>query len=506
MKFSKSAIAAVALLGLEHGVVVKGQTNHIVNVGLEGSFFDPSITSAQVNDTVTFLFQGDVHTVTQSSFDTPCVALPGGFNSGAMGVGANLSSLNPIASWTLTITNSSAPIYFFCEISRPMSHCNSGMVGAINALPNDYNAYLTSAKQATGTPKPSVGVVLSGVGAFATAAPSASGGASPATSPPASQTSGQSTPATNTPSPTPSSSNDTVAAPAKPNKLPAIVGGAVGGVVALFLALFAVMMYRHRQSKKKHRRRYVDTSDRSEKRNDGMDRYASSPASDQVLFNKSGMEDSSWADRRVADYRGEVLTGAGVQRNATRSDDGMRGTRDDDRNYERYPGNEPSTRLVPNRPGQTPPLRPPPSTQVPTSPTTGSMSNIQATPDSSLGARSQAMHHQRSFNSTTEDGSQVPLTPGAADPQLVQALAQQVAAILQNPGVSDSVAGVTNTRRAVPMVVQNHSGVSGDLGEEMRYTVSADGHPPPTYRARQSPAAHPSVLNAQHLHYGDEKF
>ncbi|KAF9044428.1 hypothetical protein BJ165DRAFT_1612081 [Panaeolus papilionaceus] len=281
MKLSKSAIATVALLGLEYGVVVKGQTNHIVNVDLQGNFFDPPLTSAQVNDTITFIFQGDsdVHTVTQSSFDAPCAALPRGFNSGEIGGGANLTN-SPLISWTLTITNASTPIYFFCEITRPASHCNSGMVGVINALPNDYNAYLSSAHQATGIPTPSIGVVLSGVGAFATAAPSAVGGASPATtSPPPSQVSSKSTPATKNPSVTPSSSNNTVTVPASRNKLLAIVGGAVGGAVALLLALFAVMIYRHRLSKKKYRRRYFDGSDRPEKHYDGRDSYASLHAS-----------------------------------------------------------------------------------------------------------------------------------------------------------------------------------------------------------------------------------
>lgn len=43
------------------------------------------------------------HTVTQSSEATPCVALPGGFNSGVLGLGIN--GTNPVSTWTLTITN-----------------------------------------------------------------------------------------------------------------------------------------------------------------------------------------------------------------------------------------------------------------------------------------------------------------------------------------------------------------------------------------------------------------
>src|ERR1700722_6089611 len=42
-----------------------------------------------------------VHGVTQGSFDTPCVALPGGFNSAL--ISANTSS--PILSWNLVIND-----------------------------------------------------------------------------------------------------------------------------------------------------------------------------------------------------------------------------------------------------------------------------------------------------------------------------------------------------------------------------------------------------------------
>ncbi|PPR08286.1 hypothetical protein CVT24_001125 [Panaeolus cyanescens] len=272
-------------------------------------------------------------------------------------------------------------------------------------------------------------------------------------------------------------------------------------------------MYRRRRlSKKKSRARYVDSPGRPEKRKEDSLRYASSPASDQVLFNKSALDDSRWSNHRGEDHLSEAHS-SHIQRNGTRSDDGMRPSRDHLRQeYERQANIEP-TRLVPLRPGRmTPPPTVPPPTQTPASPIIGT-TNVTTPSDGSFGARSQGIHHQRSFNSTSDAGSQVLIAPGPTDPRLVQALAQQVAVLLQSPGttsvqanVPESVITRPNGARALPMVVQNHSGMSGDLDEEMRYTVSADGHPPPTYRARQSPPVHPSLLNAQNLHYGDAKF
>ncbi|KAJ7085418.1 hypothetical protein B0H15DRAFT_783002, partial [Mycena belliarum] len=98
-----------------------------VTVGVEGSFFSPPTVSARLNDIVSFVFGGDVHSVTQSTFAAPCVRLAGGFDSGIVGRGADFSKPPPI--WNLLITNDSEPIWLFCEASIPTSHCESGMVG-----------------------------------------------------------------------------------------------------------------------------------------------------------------------------------------------------------------------------------------------------------------------------------------------------------------------------------------------------------------------------------------
>ncbi|KAJ7149027.1 hypothetical protein C8R43DRAFT_1007838 [Mycena crocata] len=149
---------------------VLSQTTHIVNVGVEGSFFSPATISAGLNDTITFMFGGDFHSVTQSTFVSPCIRLPGGFDSGFAGRGPTFSNPTPV--WNLRITNISEPIWFFCQASMPTSHCKSGMVGAINPPSiSQYNQFVSAAKLVNGTPAPSPSFLPSGHGAFATNSP-----------------------------------------------------------------------------------------------------------------------------------------------------------------------------------------------------------------------------------------------------------------------------------------------------------------------------------------------
>jgi hypothetical protein len=97
-----------------------------VTLGITGIVPDPPTTTAQIGDIVNFIFgaglvtssllvlgklnQGSnsVHSVTQTSFESPCVPLPGGFNSGLVSVsdaaGANRT-------WALRITDASQRSY-----------------------------------------------------------------------------------------------------------------------------------------------------------------------------------------------------------------------------------------------------------------------------------------------------------------------------------------------------------------------------------------------------------
>ncbi|KAK7035632.1 hypothetical protein R3P38DRAFT_2416665, partial [Favolaschia claudopus] len=61
----------------------------------------PPTLSAGLNDTVLFVFGGDIHSVTQSSFSSPCIRLAGGFDSGFNGRGPNFDQPAPV--WALTI-------------------------------------------------------------------------------------------------------------------------------------------------------------------------------------------------------------------------------------------------------------------------------------------------------------------------------------------------------------------------------------------------------------------
>ncbi|KAF8589936.1 Cupredoxin [Ramaria rubella] len=144
--------------------------------------FSPNNLTAAVNDTITFLFPtsgGFEHSVTQSSFAAPCTPLDGGFNS----------ALQPNGwEFTITITNASAPIWFFCQQTNPVKHCGMGMVGGINIQPgpNSIEAFVAAASS-IGNNEAAQTVtaqVLTGAGATAAAPASTSIAPAPTTSQP----------------------------------------------------------------------------------------------------------------------------------------------------------------------------------------------------------------------------------------------------------------------------------------------------------------------------------
>ncbi|KIK55638.1 hypothetical protein GYMLUDRAFT_833725 [Collybiopsis luxurians FD-317 M1] len=188
VKMVDSALFLLFLTGWIIGV--RGQFNVQVQVGVEGSFYTPGTVSAGMNDVVTFVFGGDFHDVTQSSFENPCVPLPGGFSSGFAGRGADFSNPTPV--WNLQITNVSGPLWFFCAATEPTFHCASGMVGAINPPSQEvYSSFVAAAKNTSPTATVAVSYVPNGVGAFATSSP-APVSSSVATTSPASSASNES--------------------------------------------------------------------------------------------------------------------------------------------------------------------------------------------------------------------------------------------------------------------------------------------------------------------------
>ena len=63
-------------------VAATGATHSVTVGGPQGLSFDPPELKAVQGDTVIFTFLSQNHTATQSAFDTPCVPLDGGMNSG----------------------------------------------------------------------------------------------------------------------------------------------------------------------------------------------------------------------------------------------------------------------------------------------------------------------------------------------------------------------------------------------------------------------------------------
>jgi hypothetical protein len=66
--------------------------------------------------------------VTQSTFNDPCIPAPGGVDSGLLvPLDANTHS-----TWSFTVLNVDVPLWFFCSQTTPEHHCVEGMVFAIN--------------------------------------------------------------------------------------------------------------------------------------------------------------------------------------------------------------------------------------------------------------------------------------------------------------------------------------------------------------------------------------
>jgi plastocyanin len=130
-------------------------TDHQVVVGGPGKlYYSPANITAQAGDTVTFQFMQKNHTVTQSTFASPCRALTltstsgqVGFDSGFMPVADNATTF---PTYTIQV-NDTSPIWAYC---RQATHCGAGMVFAVNAVEsgaNNFAAFQAKAIQLNGT-------------------------------------------------------------------------------------------------------------------------------------------------------------------------------------------------------------------------------------------------------------------------------------------------------------------------------------------------------------------
>ncbi|KAI0056474.1 hypothetical protein BV25DRAFT_236948 [Artomyces pyxidatus] len=168
MRFS-AALAVLPALAAS----VSAQTNFQVQVGANGTLtYSPNTITAAVGDTISFLFMAKNHTVTQSTFPSPCESMAGGIDSGFQPVAAGATS---VPSWTITV-NATTPLWFYC---KQTGHCEKGMVLAVNPTANKtfeaFQAAANSSDATTGAPassaaSPSSSSTASGSGS----APSAS--------------------------------------------------------------------------------------------------------------------------------------------------------------------------------------------------------------------------------------------------------------------------------------------------------------------------------------------
>jgi plastocyanin len=166
---------SLAVAALSAAASVWAQTDHAVAVGQGGLTFTPNSITVKDGDSVTFSFMAKNHSVTQSTFAKPCERQTTpqlGVDSGFQAIPA--TGLNGAAppQWKITITNSTAALWFFCAQAN---HCAQGMVFAINATPEkSFDAYLANAKaSATGGAAPPAGSSSAPAGAS-----TAAGGAS----------------------------------------------------------------------------------------------------------------------------------------------------------------------------------------------------------------------------------------------------------------------------------------------------------------------------------------
>ncbi|KAJ7858411.1 hypothetical protein B0H14DRAFT_662574 [Mycena olivaceomarginata] len=100
--------------------------------------FSPSNITAAVGDVVSFQFQSKNHSVTQSSFASPCVPLAQGVDSGFQAVAPNATAF---PQFSFTINNASTPLFFFSKQNVLVNECQKGMVLSINANPNSAKSF-----------------------------------------------------------------------------------------------------------------------------------------------------------------------------------------------------------------------------------------------------------------------------------------------------------------------------------------------------------------------------
>lgn len=168
MRFSITAAVLSAL------PLLASAANQTIMVGANnGLTFDPPSVNASVGDTLTFQFMSKNHTLTQSTFAAPCSNISdSGIDSGFQAVATNATS---IPSFSFTVNDTSAPMWFYC---RQTGHCAKGMVFAVNpTAAKSFDAFQLAANSTGSTASTSASASGSAASASSTAASTTANGA-----------------------------------------------------------------------------------------------------------------------------------------------------------------------------------------------------------------------------------------------------------------------------------------------------------------------------------------
>jgi len=125
MRYS-TVLAPVAGLCLLVVPRVRGASFNVTVGGPGVLKYDPPSLNANAGDVVRFIFKQKNHTTTQSSFESPCKPVQGGFDSGFVPVADNVVADFLVAELIVRDTN---PVWVYC---KQANHCQQGMVFAVN--------------------------------------------------------------------------------------------------------------------------------------------------------------------------------------------------------------------------------------------------------------------------------------------------------------------------------------------------------------------------------------
>ncbi|KAK8087001.1 GPI-anchored cupredoxin-like protein 1 [Apiospora phragmitis] len=153
-------------------------THSVIVGGAAGLVYTPAEVKAKKGDMVIFTFMSANHTATQSTFDKPCDAMPGGMDSGFQPNANNTVNPPPQVAMQVMVET---PLWFYC---RQSGHCGKGMTFSINPTAEKSQAIFQSmaiAQKGMGAPSAIVG----GGAANGTAPPPPPAGGAAAPPPPA---------------------------------------------------------------------------------------------------------------------------------------------------------------------------------------------------------------------------------------------------------------------------------------------------------------------------------